>query len=280
MTERPRGPVDPDSPVLAPREEQALEEAVRPVAARGRGATVATVLIVLAFVVGLVRPWDFLGGGDGPRPTAPGAIAAATSPPADSAVPGVEAPIPSGTAAAPTCGYPMGWRSATLQRWAGQRARVWSAVDVVQATGPEDPSIPFNVVAGEDFTAIGWCAPVAGDERPPVGAQGGLYGIDAAGTAHELPHQRLEPPAPSALGELWIPGNAGSPPSAWAPGRYVIELATPDGSWARWLGLELRDAPAVATEPSATPSAVPGPSDQASRSPGPSSPEPGPSQTD
>ena len=275
MTDRPNGPVDPDSPFLAPREEQALQEAVRPVASRGRGVSVAAVLIVLAFVVGLVRPWDFLGSAAPPRqPAGSGAIAGSTPAPAETADPGDLGPVPTGTATAPTCGYPMGWRSATLQRWGGQRARVWSAVDVVdRATGPGDPTIPFNVVAGDDFTAIGWCAPVAGDERPPAVIQGRLFGFGVAGAVAEVPYRRLEPPAPSALGELWVPvvgapGPSGAGP-AWPPGRYVIALASADGAWTRWLGIELRAVPTASDligGASSPPSASP-PSPSASPSP-------------
>jgi hypothetical protein len=275
MTDRPGGPVDPDSPVLAPREEQALEDAVRPVAARGNGASVAAALIVLAFVVGLVRPWDFVGKGAPPgRPGGSGPIAAATSGPGAIPDPGDQGPVPAGTARPPTCGYPMGWRSATLQRWGGERARVWSAVDVVErATGPGDPSIPSNVVAGADFTALGWCAPVAGDERPPAVVQGRLFGYGGDGTIAELPYRRLEPPAASALGELWVPvvaapGASGAGP-AWPAGRYVIELASPDGTWTRWLGIELRAVPTATDLVSARPSSGPS-SPSASPAPSPS----------
>ena len=280
MTQRPGGPVDPDSPVLAPREEQALEEAVRPVASRGRGAIVAAVLVVLAFVVGLVRPWDLLGGSSpADQPTGSGAIAEGTPGPGDSTNPGDQGPT--ATAKPPTCGYPTDWRSATLQLWGGRRARVWSAVDVEpRATGPADPSIVLNVVAGDDFTAIGWCAPVAGDERPPNGVQGRLFGFGVDGAIADLPYRRLEPPAPSALGELWVPvvaapGSSGTSP-AWSPGRYVIELATADGSWTRWLGIELRKVPQNGV-PSGSPSAVPSGSPSPSGSAGTVSPAPSPS---
>lgn len=267
MTQRPGGPLDPDSPVLAPREEQALEDAVRPVASRGRGVIVAAVLVVLAFVAGLVRPWDFLGGTPAAdQPTGSAAIAESTPGPGGSTNPGDQGPT--GTAKPPTCGYPMGWRSATLQVWGGQRAQVWSAVEVVDhAAGAGDSAIPFNVVAGDDFTAIGWCAPVAGDERPPNATQGRLFGFGIDGAVAELPYRRLEPPAPSALGELWVPVVAAPGPSgagpAWSPGRYVIELATADGSWTRWLGIELRKVSqngASSPVPSAPGAGSPGPS--------------------
>lgn len=288
MTERPGGPVDPDAPFLAPREEEALAQAVRPVAGRRRGATIAAVLIVLAFVVGLVRPWDFLGdvaGPFGPLPRASGAVAVGTAAPDGTGDAGVPGPLGSGIGAgtAPTCGYPQAWRSAVIQRWSGRRARVWTAVDVGQARSADDPAIPFNVIAGDDFAAIGWCAPVSGDDRPPASARGRLYRIVEGGVAEELAYRRLEPPAPTSLGELWVPDTgAGSTPLAWPPGRYVIELATPDGSWSRWLGLELRMAPVSPTGPPVTRSPLPTPSGPAPGSAGAASPDPtpGPGQSD
>jgi hypothetical protein len=287
MTQRRPQSDDADLPTLAPREEAALEEAVRPVASRGRGFTIATALIVLAFMVGLVRPWDlFTGTGEGAA-TGPDASRAAVPPsggqdlppatgttnPDGSGIPGIGMDDP----ASPTCGYPTAWWSATIQTWAGRRARVWSAVDAQAATGPTDPVIEFQVVAGDDFTAIGWCAPVAGDERPPIGARGHLFGIDVDGGAVELPYERLEPATASALGELWAPTS--EPDNGWALGQYVIALTTPDGSWARYLGLDLRTSPAGPSPAPGTPSPPPTPSGPPpTASPVSSAPTPG--QTD
>jgi hypothetical protein len=255
MTERPGRQVDPDAASLAPHEEAALADAMRPVAIRGRGVTIAAILIVAAFAIGLLRPWDWLlpAGGSaagGTRPVASVAVAPGptrTTPTGDGS-----SPEPTGRALAPTCGYPDSWRSATLQRWAGQRARVWTAVDVAPAPGPDDPAIPFQIVAGEDFRAIGWCAPVTGAERPPSTALAKLFRIEE-GVAVETLYIRLEPTAPTELGELWAPADTPTGASAaWPYGRYVIELATPDGSWSRYLGMELRGALEPATAPPPT----------------------------
>ncbi len=156
---------------------------------------------------------------------------------------------------------------------------MWTAVDVAQASDPADPAIDFQVVAGEDFTAIGWCAPVTGDERPPATAAGRLFRIGDDGTAVELPYARLEPPASSALGELWVPAERSSTPTgSWPVGRYVIALATPDGAWSRELGLELRTAPPPLPRPSVTPTPAPGSPTIAPSSSG--SPAPSPGQSD
>ena len=139
---------------------------------------------------------------------------------------------------------------------------MWTAIDVTEASGPTDPAIPFQIVAGDDFTAIGWCAPVEGDERPPVSATGRLFVLDADGTATELPYARIEPGVPSALGELWAPAAHGtSTEAAWPVGRYVIELQTASQSWRRWLGLDLRSEPVgprTSEGSSASPAAAPG----------------------
>jgi len=300
MTERPRGPdapeaeaarlrrVEPDPPHLAPREAEALAQSVRPLGGSARGATLAALLILVAFVVGLVRPWDLLVDTSTPArplPQASGAAGPGTPPPDGT---GDAGPIASAAGTAPTCGYPQAWRSAVLQTWAGRHARVWPAADVAtSAAGPQDPSIPFNVIAGEDFTALGWCAPVSGVERPPVRAQGRLFRVAADGAATEVGYRRLEPPAPSSLGELWVPeGSAASAGTEWPPGRYVIQLAASDGTWERWLGIELRAVSASSEPapdgPSPTPSALPSSSRPASAPPGdgPPSPSAGPQQTD
>src|SRR4051794_31507089 len=109
MTERPGRPADPDAAVLAPREEAALAESVRPVGGRGRGASLAALLIVVAFVVGVVRPWDYLptGGSGRSRPVPDGSFAAVgdTSGVGDVGT-DPDAAVSSGIAPAPTCGYP------------------------------------------------------------------------------------------------------------------------------------------------------------------------------
>ena len=104
---------------LAPREQARMDEAVVRVAGRGHGPTIAAALVAVAFLIGLVRPWDWLTGGPVPTPApSPGAAMAeegdATLSPSASAG-GDPAPI----VGAPTCGYPTSWRTSTIQLWAG-----------------------------------------------------------------------------------------------------------------------------------------------------------------
>jgi len=233
-----------------PGEQPAFVESVRPVGSRGRSATITGALLLTAFVLGLVRPWDWLEGATSPAtPGVPPGTSAAVGAPTSSPAPSSTPEPGSDTAAAEACAYPQSWRSATLQRWAGREAQVWTAVDAVTATGPSDAAIPFQVVGGDEFRAIGWCAPVLGDERPPLDARGRLFRLDAAG-AVEIGFRRIAPGAPNALGELWAP--EASPPEFWPAGRYVIEIATPSGTWARWLGLELREVGVSQPSPSST----------------------------
>ena len=118
---------------------------------------------------------------------------------------------------------------------------------------------------------------MAGDERPPIGARGHLFGIDVDGGAVELPYERLEPATASALGELWAPTS--EPDNGWSLGQYVIALTTPDGSWARYLGLDLRTSPVGPSPAPGTPSPQPTPSGPPpTASPVSSAPTPG--QTD
>jgi hypothetical protein len=125
-------------------------------------------------------------------------------------------------------------------------------------TGPDDPTIPFEPIVAATVTAIGWCAPVDGPDRPPRDIVATLYRL-RDGVPVPVPYDRLEPPDPDAMGELWVPRaqSVGYRPT-WPMGRYVIELRSPTGTYVRHLGMELSDVVLRAT---------PGPSE-----PGPSEP--------
>jgi hypothetical protein len=247
-----------DDAGLAPGEQARMDAAVVRVTRRGRGPAVIAALVAGAFLLGLVRPWDWLGGSalTAPIPAAtadaggviPSPIAGVRSLPPSARADGDPAPI----VGAPTCGYPTSWRTSTIQLWAGVRARVWTAAAAVPATGAGDPSIPINMVGSEAVEAIGWCAPVDGPDRPPLTARATLFRL-VDGVATEVSFDRLEPVARDALGELWLPQKPSEgrrPP--WAPGRYVIRLAAPSGGYERYLGLQVgRPEP---PEPTAAPS--------------------------
>jgi hypothetical protein len=269
-----------DEARFAPGEQARVDEAMVRVARHGRGPAVVAVLVGGAFLLGLIRPWDWLSSGTGSvaTPPAPTTEAGAAAPSPYAGVAGAPSSARTGggpepLSGAPTCAYPTTWRTATIQLWAGARARVWTAAEAVPATGVLDPSIPFNLVGSEAVEAIGWCAPVSGPERPPLAARATLYRL-VDGIATEVAVDRLEPVARDALGELWLPREgADGRRAAWAPGRYVIRLAAPAGGYERYLGLQV-GPPEPKPEPSAAPSpgssAVPSPeSPSAAPSPGP-----------
>jgi hypothetical protein len=241
-----QGDDDADDARLLPGEQARIDDAVVAVGrGRGPGPVLVAALVVVAFLLGLVRPWDWLGGG--PAPGTSGASGDAgnrdgsgvtTAAGGTRQDPGGSGPIPGVVPVqAPTCGYPTSWRTAAISYWAGRRARIWTAAEAVSASGPADPSIPFEPLASDTVEAMGWCAPVGGPERPPLAAAGTLFRIQD-GVATEVPVDRLEPAARDALGELWIPkAPAAGGRSPWTPGRYVVRLATPSGGYARYLGM-------------------------------------------
>lgn len=253
-----------------------MDAAVVRVARRGRGPAVIAALVAGAFLLGLVRPWDWLGGSalTAPIPAAtadaggviPSPFAGVGSLPPSARADGDPAPI----VGAPTCGYPTSWRTSTIQLWAGATARVWTAAAAVPATGAGDPSIPFNLVGSEAVEAIGWCAPVDGPDRPPLTARATLFRL-VDGVATEVTFDRLEPVARDALGELWLPQEpSGGRRPPWAPGRYVIRLAAPSGGYERYLGIQVG-------LPEPDPSATPEPEPPVMQSPGPATTGPAPS---
>ena len=231
--------------VLAPREEALIEGAVTSLGRRGRGPVVVAVLVVGAFLFGLLRPWDLLGRpGDSTAAATPGLAAASAGDgePVDGASAGAaQRTAPPVPRTAITCALPVQWRSSTIEDWTGRQARVWKAVEVVEASGPSDPSIPFEPIVSPTITAIGWCAPVDGPDRPPRNLTASLFRI-RDGDAVPIPYDRLEPSEPDVLGELWVPKplSVGNRPS-WPMGRYVIELRSASGGYVRYLGLDLLD---------------------------------------
>jgi hypothetical protein len=75
--------------------------------------------------------------------------------------------------------------------------------------------------------------------------------------AVEVAVDRLEPAAPDALGELWLPQDQpGGRRPLWAAGRYVIRLAAPSGGYERYLGMQVGlPEPEPTLEPSLEPAA-------------------------
>jgi hypothetical protein len=223
-------------------------------------AALLAVIVVLA-----IRPWDPLGTA-GPVTTPGAANAGGTQPPA-SAPPAIPSPTGVDAQLQVTCGWPSGWRAASVQSWRGRDrpVRSWMAIDPVEATGPLDPAIPYAAIFTDTVSAIGFCAPLGA--RPPGNARGHVYAV-GDGTATPVDPVVIEPSEATSLGELWEPAGSGGSSDglpAWAPGRYVIEVSSPGGTYRRWLGIEIHDLDELP---------------QASSTPPPASPQPTPLQTD
>lgn len=236
---------------------------MRPLGGRDGSRSLALVLVVAGLLVAtaVTKPWEALAPVP-PGPADPAVPAASPRGGSGGAAPGSD-PTPDATpgdgpstATSPACASPQSWRTATIESWFGRMARVWSAVTVGEHA-LEDPTLPFEPVIAERITAIGWCAPVFGPDRPPVAARGTLWRLGDEGMTLAS-YVRLEPEQPNALGELWGPPLG---TDTWEPGRYVIELRTPSGSWRRTIGIEIFTA-----YPDATP--LPTPSAPASVAPG------------
>jgi hypothetical protein len=251
------------------------EEAPRRIAS---GTDPRRLYVPLAFVLGavlmaIIKPW----GAPADQPVAVASGAPATHAPSTARPDrGTTAPVgPTGGSAAAadlsvTCGSPSGWRVATLQHWEGRPTpiRSWIAVDPIETTDPLDPAIPFAPVATDAVLAIGYCAPLDDARRPPEAAIASIWAI-LDGRAQAVTLERLEPAQDNALGELWMPAPEIAVTAAsgdvWPPGRYVIEVAAPSGSFNRWMGVDIEDLRSVHA---ASPTVAPGPSGSGVASPG------------
>lgn len=245
-------------------------ERVAPASA-GQRALVPLFAIAAALLIGALRPWDLVAtppvergvAGSATVPTVTGTGATSGS---GSRTGGAPAPPTASPPADPyaqlwaTCGSPSGWRVATVQLWTGRTGpiRSWIATEPIVATGPLDPRIPFAPVATDVVTAIGYCAPLDEQLRPPTTARAELWTI-LAGVAVPLTAPALEPAEPNALGGLWRPAPEVALEvngmAAWPAGRYVVRIRSPTDSFDRWLGIEIEDL--GARHGGASPSAPP-----------------------
>jgi hypothetical protein len=262
MADRP-GAV-PDARIVEIERGSAIGSTTSPVApaqfrAGGRMATPSRgPWLVLAaasafLVVAVAKPW--------PSPEF-------AAPPSFTAVPVVEAGRatrpPEPESLANECPDPLGWRVYSHAVWTDEHVRTWHLVEpVVTADGPLDAAIPI-VEVGTGTTALGYCSPWTGLERPPANASVLAWQIveDATGRrAAPLALQSIAPAEPSVLGALYRPPTAsaaiatpGTKESAdnrlWTPGRLVFDIEA--GGWHRWWSVVVsptRTAATVTTVP-------------------------------
>lgn len=201
---------------------------------------------VLAVAIAFVKPWETeppaspTGGAvaEG-RALASAAIRTAPSPvqtlPPDSAGPLV----------AMFCLDPGSWRIATVERWRDQTIRVWRAIEpVAVASGPDDSRIPIFPVVSEGITELGWCAPVAGPDRPVGRATIEAWRRSLSGWV-AIPTESTRPTGIGrSFGGMYAPPSiAGAEaPELWPDGDYVFRYRELTGR-ERWFGVEVELRP-------------------------------------
>jgi hypothetical protein len=209
-----------------------------------RSAATTFTLIAAILAVAIVKPWDESNSGG----FTPAAMATPSPAPAH--------PTPSPQASqrgaedrlAEVCLEPSGWRILATEVWRDQVIRSWRATEPSVADGPLDPAIAFAPVAAEAVPILGYCAPISGPDEPPQDARGSVFAIQPDGGVRELDLERSVPPDDVSGGAGWVGpaegepafGAAGGKPGrTWPVARYVIRIATTDGRYERWIGVEI-----------------------------------------
>jgi hypothetical protein len=203
----------------------------------GRQVPAVVVLLFVAVVLALLKPWD-LGREVGSRRAA---SAATPTPSASVGGIGSTAALPPG---AVPCFSDREWRVVTVERLTGVDRRSWIAVEPVAATGPTDRRIPTRRLVAEQLLAIGYCAPAAG--RGAAGDPGlvALYRVEPGGRSATRLRPLLFAPRGSGSAEVYRPeptpdGREGG----WAPGRYVMQVAVAGPTGSNWFALEFVAVP-------------------------------------
>jgi len=243
-----------------------LTTRIGPAGGAGRGFSTAVVLVALALVVAVLKPWDWFA----PPAVPPGREGAAVSAARPATSPTVAPTSASGdwTGAGPrvACVSGTSWLAVVDQVNGPTVSRSWTRLDPVPATDPLDATVARTHVYADSVPRIGFCAPDTG--------WSGAAGSPEAGTDLTLFHVRawrIRPasvaagpqsaaeiaPALVSGGTLADRGALYGPPispnmrrvdlstnAAWPAGTYVFQVehtgAGPAGRNAAWLAIELR----------------------------------------
>jgi hypothetical protein len=246
-------------PEIAPDVAPEPTLSVVPVASRGGDRRIAGALwaVAVLIVVAIVKPWG-VGApqGEAPRPHPPVTPAPVTpAPTADLSADGLANPICLGTG---------GWRIASLETWETQDVRVWRAIEPVpEATGPLDPRIPSVPIVAVVLTAVGWCAPAFGPERP-VGPTSVTAWTVVDGHATELTLRQVQPASGTTpIAALYVPlTRCPEPgicvpllpepvPARWWAGRIVFRFVDAGAGRDAWFAADVKilDLDARASSP-------------------------------
>ena len=229
-------PVGPDG---GPADRFERVQRVAPAVGRGPSGPVVAIVGILAIALAIAKPWTT----PEPSPAPPGdpgatAVAPGSSTVAASGRGPTDAPVIAAEAAASGMCFGIAeWRVVAAETWADHPVRTWSAADGQLAGDMLDPQIAFTPVIGRSVHALGFCAPVAGEDRPPDDASVALWRIDGRQAVGLRPAIR-EPRSQTPFGRRWWP-PAGPPDvsGGWPSGRYVVGIA--GGDYIRWLGIQV-----------------------------------------
>ncbi len=221
---------------------------IEPAGRAGRGLSTLVVLVALALVVAVLKPWDWLA----PPNVAPGREGAAISaaPPATSPTVAPTTASRDWTGALPqvACLSGTSWLAVVDQVNGPVTSRSWTRLDLVPATGPLDPAVARTHVYAESVPRIGFCAPgSAGATSVRGGAGDGREGlpvrawrltplegpVGGSGTAAPSVRQALEIAPPVVSGGTTGEGGAlFGPPDELAAGGASGLATDPEGAWA------------------------------------------------
>jgi hypothetical protein len=222
---------------------QSVNQQVRPPGSDDRRqATWIVVVAALVVAIALLKPWG------NPQST-PGSEAPFPQAQATPEVTPEGSPAENAEVAA-FCLDPAGWRIYSTQRWGGRDVRSWTALTPVAGPrSPLDPAIPVTPIVSSIVRTLGYCAPVAGPDRPPAWAAVSIFRLIRARTGRVDSVDDLHPTllrpvdVGSALGGEYAPpaGRArGERSDGWPAGSYVFHVFDPtDGSYERWFGVEI-----------------------------------------
>jgi hypothetical protein len=194
---------------------------------------------VVALSIALLKPWA----SEPPRSPSGAAVAegravtGATGGSGPTPVPTLR-PDSAGPQVAMFCLDPQSWRLATVERWRDQTIRVWRAIEPASvAADPADARIPVFPIVSEGVTALGWCAPVVGADRPDGPATVDVWRLTAAGPVVIRTRNASAADVESSFGGLYRPPGAAAA-GVWADGTYVFRHRERTGR-ERWFAVEV-----------------------------------------
>jgi hypothetical protein len=198
---------------------------------------------VLALAIAVIKPWA-------PEPTevSPGgeAVPSQAQSHAGPTPPPTVPPNSAGPLVALFCLDPASWRIATIERWRDQTIRVWRAIEPASvAADPADARIPVFPIVSEGVTALGWCAPVVGADRPDGPATVDVWRLTAAGPVVIRTRNASAADVESSFGGLYRPPGAAAA-GVWADGTYVFRHRERTGR-ERWFAVEVELRPSTGT---------------------------------